>query len=254
METVRDFILGGSKITSDGDCSHEIKRRLLLGRKAKTNLHSILKSRDIILPTKVRIVKDMVFPGVIYGCESWTIKKAEWWRIYASEMWCWLEKTLESPLDCKEIKPVNLKRNISWIFVGRTDAEAETPILCSPEVKNWFIGQDPDAGKEWMQKEKGMTEDEMVRWHHQPDGYEFGQAPGVGDDQGSLVCWSPWVTKSCSWLSDRTDLNWTTGWGTLLSRGSPSPPEAGWSLDWKIAGPMCILILISNPTTLSLVT
>ena len=133
METVADFILGGSKITADGDCSHEIKRHLLLGRKVMTNLDSILKSRDISLPTKVRLVKAMVSPVVIlYGCESWTIKKAEHRRIDALE----LEKTLVSPLDCKEIQPVHLKGDQSWIFIGRTDAEAETPILWPPDVKN----------------------------------------------------------------------------------------------------------------------
>ena len=107
METVVDFILRGSKITVDGDCSHEIKRRLLLGRKAMTNLESILKNRDITLPTKVRLVKPMVFPVVMYGCASWTIKKAECRRIDAFELWCW--GSLESLLDCKEIQPVHPK-------------------------------------------------------------------------------------------------------------------------------------------------
>ena len=116
METVRDFILGGSKIIADGDCSHEIKRCLLLGRKVMTNPDSLLKSRDITLPTKVHLVVAMVFPVVIYGCESWTIKKSECWRIDAFEIVV-LEKTLESPLDSKEIKPVNPKGNQSWIFV-----------------------------------------------------------------------------------------------------------------------------------------
>ena len=111
METVAEFILGGSKITADGDFSHEIKRCLLLGRKAMTNLNSILKSRDIILPTKVCVVKAMIFPVVMYGCESWTIKKAEHRRIDAFEMWCW--RRLESPLDCKEIQPVHPKGNQS---------------------------------------------------------------------------------------------------------------------------------------------
>ena len=110
METVTDFVFLGSKITADGDYSHEIKRCLLLGRKAMTNLDSILKSRDITLPTKVRLVKAMVFPVVMYGCESWTLKKAEHQRTDAFELWC-REKTLESPLDCKEIQPVNPKGN-----------------------------------------------------------------------------------------------------------------------------------------------
>ena len=157
-------ILRGSKITADGDCSHEIKRHLLLGRKVMTNLDSILKSKDNTLPTKVSLVKAMVFPIVMYGCESWTIKKAECWRIDAFELWCWWR--LESPLDCKEIQPVHPKGDQSWMFIGRTDVEAETPILWPPDVKSCLIWKDPDAGKDWRQKEKGMTEDEIVGWHH----------------------------------------------------------------------------------------
>ena len=134
METGRDFIFLDSKITADGDCSHEIKRGLLLGRKLMTNLDSILKSRDITLPAKVRLVKAMVFPIVVYGYESWTIKKAECRRIDALELWCW--RRLLSPLDCKEIQPVHPKGNQSSIFIGRTDAEAETPILWPPDMKN----------------------------------------------------------------------------------------------------------------------
>ena len=126
VETVSDFIFGGSKITADGDCSHEIKRCLFLGRKVMTNLDSILKSRDIItLPTKVRLVKAMVFQVVMYGCESWTVKKAESQRIDAFELWCWRV----NPLDCKEIQPVHPEGDKSWVFIERTDAEAETPIL-----------------------------------------------------------------------------------------------------------------------------
>ena len=129
-ETVSDFIFGGSKITADGDCSHEIKRRLLLGRKVMTNLDSILKSRDITLPTKVRLVKAMVFPVLIYGCESWTIKKAECQRIDA------FEKTLESPMDCKEIQPVHFKGDQSRVFFERNDAKAETPVLWPSHAKS----------------------------------------------------------------------------------------------------------------------
>ena len=165
------FIFGGSKITADGDCSHEIKRHLL-GRKAMTNLDSILKSRDITLPTKVCRVKAMVFPVVMYQCESWTIKKVEHRRIDAFKLWCW--RRLESPLDCKEIQPVNSIGNQSWIFIGRSDAEAEAPVLWPSDVKNWHIGKDPDAEKDWGQEEKGETEDEMVGWHHQLNGHEFG--------------------------------------------------------------------------------
>ena len=137
VETVADLILGGSKITADGDCSHEIKRCLLLGRKAVTNLDSILKSRDITLPTKVHLVKAMVSPEVMYGCESWTIKKAECRRINAFELWYW--RRLLSPLDCREIQPVHPKGNQSWVFIGRTDTETETLILWPPEGKNQLI-------------------------------------------------------------------------------------------------------------------
>ena len=144
METVTDFILGGSKITADGDCSHEIKRRLLLGRNVITNLDSILKSRDITLLTKVHLVKAMVFPVVKHGCESWTVKKAEHQRIYALELWCW--RRLESPLDCKKIQPVHPKGNESWIFIGRTDVEAETPVPWPTDAKSWLIWKHPDAG------------------------------------------------------------------------------------------------------------
>ena len=167
-----DFIFGGSKITADGDCSHEIKRCLLLGRKVMTNLDSILKSRDITLLTKVHLVKAMVFPVIMYGCEldykeSWAPKNWCFWTVV-------LEKTLESPLDGKEIQPVHPKGNQSWVFIGRTDAEAETPILWPPNAKSWLICKDPDAGKDWRHEEKGMTEDEMVGWHHQLNGHEFG--------------------------------------------------------------------------------
>ena len=133
VETVSDFIVLGSK-TTDGDCSHEIKRRLLPGRKVRTNLDSILKSRDITLPTRVHLVKAMIFPVVMYGCESWTVKKGERQRIDAFELWCW--RRLESPLDSKEIQPVHSKGDQSWVFFGRNDAKAETPTLWPPHVKS----------------------------------------------------------------------------------------------------------------------
>ena len=146
----------------------------------------------------------MVFPVVMYRCESWTIKKAEHWRIDAFELWCW-RRLLKVPLDCKEIQPVNLKGNQTWIFIGRADAEAETPILWPPDVKNWLIEKDPDVETDWRQ-EKGTTEDEMAGWHHQLDGHELEQALGVSDGQGSLMCCSPWGCKE----SDTTErLNWT---------------------------------------------
>ena len=133
VETVADFIFLGSKITADGDCSHEIKRHLLFGRKVMTNIDSTLKSRDITLPTKVRLVKTTVFPVVMYGCESWTVKKAERRRIDAFKLWCW--RRLESPLDCKEIQPVHLEGYQPWDFFGRNDAKAETPVLWPPHAK-----------------------------------------------------------------------------------------------------------------------
>ena len=178
-------------------------RCLLLGRKAMTNLDSILKSRDITLPTKVHLLKAMVFPVVMYGCECLNIKQAECQRIDAFELWCW--RRLESPFDCKEIKPVNRKGNQPWMFIGRTDAEAEAPILCPPDVETWLLRKDPDAGKDWRQ-EKGTTEDEIVEWDHQLDGYEFEQAPGLGGGQGNLACCSRRGHKE----SDTTErLNWT---------------------------------------------
>ena len=170
VDTVSDFIFLGSKITADGDCSHEIKT-LAPWRKAMTNLDSILKSRGISLPTKVRPVKAVIFPVVMYGCESWTVKKAEHRIIDAFELWCW--RRLESPLDCREIQPVHPKGDWSWVFIGRTDAEAETPILWPPDAKSWLIGKDPDAGRDWGQEEKGMTEDEMAGWHHRLNWHEF---------------------------------------------------------------------------------
>ena len=167
-----------------------------------TNLDSILKSRDITLPTKVCLVKAMVFAVVMYGYESWTIKKAECWRIDAFDVV--LQKTLESPLNCKEIQPVHPKGSQSWIFIGRTDVEAETPILWPPDGKNWFIWKDPDAGRDWRQEEKGTTEDEMV---------------------GSLTQWTwVWVDSGSWWWTGRPDMLWFMGservghdWATELN-------------------------------------
>ena len=140
----------------------------------------------------------------MYGCESWTIKKAEHRRIDAFELWCW--RRLESPLDFKEIQPIHPKGDQSWVFIGRTDVEAETLTLWPPDVDSWLIGKDPDAGKDWEPEEKGIMEDEMVGWHHQHNGHGFGWTPGVGDGQGGLACCSSWGRKE----SDTTErLNWT---------------------------------------------
>ena len=167
-----------------------------------TNLDCIFKSRDITLPTKVRLVKAMVFPVVMY--ELW-----EWRKLSMEELMLLnfdLEKTLESPLDCKEIQPVHPKGDQSWVFIGRIDAEAETPILWPVHVNSWLIGKDPDTGRDWGQEKKGTTEDEMAGWHHLLDAHEYEWTPGVGDGQGGLACCDSWGHKE----SDTTErLNWT---------------------------------------------
>jgi len=159
METVTDFIFLGSKITANGNCSHKIKRHLLLGRKAMTNIDSILESRDIALLTKTHLVKAMVFPVVKYGCESWAIKHG-WAPKELIPCKCDVGEDSWESLDWKEIKPVNPKGNQPWTFIGRTDAEAEAPILWPPDEKSRLIGRDPDAVKDWRQEEKGTTEDD----------------------------------------------------------------------------------------------
>ena len=197
MERVRDFIFLGSKITADGDCSCEVKRRLLLARKAMTNLDSIFKSRDISLPTKVHLVKATVFPVVMYGCESWTIRKAEHQRTDAFELWCW--RRLLSPLDCKEIKQVNPKGNQSWIFIGSWSSNT---------LATWYeelIAKDPDAGKDRRQEEKGTIEDEMVGWHHWLDGHELSKLQELLMDREAWRAAVHGVTKSWTWPSDWTD-------------------------------------------------
>ena len=206
METMTDFIFLGSKVTADDDCIHEINRHFLLGRKAMRNLDSVLKSRDISLVTKVPIVKAMIFPVVMYRCElchkeGWVPKN---WYFQTAV----LERTLEVHFDYKKIKPVNPKENQPWIFIGRTDAAAEAPILWPPDAKSQLIGKGPDAGKDWGHEEKGMKGDKMVGWHHRLDGHEFEQVLGVGDGQGGLACCNPWVPKSQTRLSDWTELNW----------------------------------------------
>ena len=201
METVRDFIFLGSKITSDDDCSHEIKRCLLLGRKVMTNIVSILQSRDFANKSP----SSQSYGFSISHAWMWELDHKEGWM---PKNWCFwtvaLEKTLkslqeswslqetqESPLDGKEIQPVHPKWSLFWMFLGRTDVEAKAPILWPPDVKSWIIWKDPDAGKDWRQ-EKGMTEDEMLGWHHQLNGHEFEQVLVDGEKQGSLPCCSPW--------------------------------------------------------------
>ena len=177
METVKNFIFLGSKVTVDSDCSHKIKRYLLLGRKAMTNLESVFKSRDIILLTKVHIVKAMVFPVVMYGHKSWTIKKAEHWRIDTFELWCW-RRLLRVSWTARRSNQSIQKGNQSSMFIGRTDAEAEAPILWTPGMKRWLTGKDTDAEKDWWQEEKGVTEDKIVEWHDRFSGHEFEQTSG----------------------------------------------------------------------------
>ena len=184
------IIFLGSKITADSDCSHKIKRHLLLGRKSMTNVDSILKKQRHYLADNVPSSQKMVFPGVmweLYYKESWVLKNWCFWSVV-------LEKTLKSPLDYREIQPVNPEGNQCWIFTGRTVAKAEAPILWTPDVENWLTGKKPrwerlKAGGE------GRTEDEMIGWHHWLDGHEFEQISEAGDGQGSLVCSSSWGCK-----------------------------------------------------------
>ena len=209
----------GSKITADGDCSHEIKRCLLLGRKVMTNLDSIFKSRDITCkkgPSSqgYGFSSSHVWMWDLDYEESWAQKNWYFWTVV-------LEKTLVSPLDCKEIQPVHPKGDQSWVFFGRT-VEAETPILWPPHAKSWLVGKDSDAGRDWGQEEKGTTEDEMAGWHHRLDGREFGWTRGVGDGQGGLACCDSWGRKE----SDMTErLNWTelterVDRGSVMSRAA----------------------------------
>ena len=198
VDTVSDFIFGGSKISADGDCSHEIKRLLLLGRKVMTNLESIFKSRHYFAN------KGRSSQGYGFSCGPvwmWELDCEEGWAL---KNWCFwtvvLEKTLVSPLDCKEIQPVH-SEDQPWDFFGRNDAKAEAPVLWPSDAKSWLIGKDSDAGRDWGQEEKGTTEDEMAEWHHWLDGHESEWTPGVGDGQGGLACCDSWGRKE----SDTTE-------------------------------------------------
>ena len=204
METVTDFIFLGSKINADGDYSHEIKKMLAPLKKTMTNLDSILKSSDITSPTKVHLVKAMVFPVVRYGCESWTIKKAECWRIDAFELWCW-RRLLRVPWTARRSNLSILKEIRHEYSLEGLKLKVKLQILATwcEELTHWkgpWFWERVKAGGE------GMTEDEMVGWHHWLNGHEFKQALGVGDGQGSLACCSPRGRKE----SDTTArLNWT---------------------------------------------
>jgi len=204
VETVSDFIFLGSKITADGDCSHEIKRHLLLGRKVMTNPDSILKSRDITLPTKVHLVKAMVFPVVMYGCESWTVKKAERQRIDAFELWCW-RRLLRIPWTVWRSNQSILEEISPGISLGGMMLKLKLQYF-GYLMRRVDSGKDSDAGGNWGQEEKGTTEDEMAGWHHWLDGRESDWTPGVGDGQGGLACCDSWDRED----SDMTEqLNWT---------------------------------------------
>ena len=198
------LFLGGSKITADGDCSHEIKRCLLLGRKVMTNLDSIFKSRDITLPTKVHIVKAMVSPVVMCWCESWTLKKAERWSIDAFELWCW-RRLLRVPWTAKRSNQSILKEISPGCSLEGMMLKLKLQYF-GHLMQSWLIGKDSDAGRDWGQEEKGTTEDEMAGWHHWLDECESEWTPGVGDGQGGLACCDSWGRKE----SDTTErLNWT---------------------------------------------
>ena len=169
---LRDFILGGSKISADGDCSQEVKRRLLLGRKAMFNLDSILENRDITLPTKVHLVKAMVYPVVMYGCECWTIRKAECQRIDALELWCW-RRLLRAPWTARRSNQSILKEISPEYLLEGLMLKLKLQYFGHLMQKNWLIWKDPDAGKDWRWEEKGRTENEMVGWHHRLNGHKF---------------------------------------------------------------------------------
>ena len=172
VETMADFIFLGPKITAGGDCSHEIKRRLHLGRKVMTSIEKHIKKQRHYFASKgpsrqgYGFSSSHVWMWELDYKKSWAPNNWHFWTVV-------MEKTLESPLDCKEIQPVHPKGDQSWVFIGRTDAEAETPILWPPDVKGWLIWKDPDAGKDWRREKKGTTEDETVKWHHRLYGHEF---------------------------------------------------------------------------------
>ena len=199
METVTGFFLV-SKITSYGDFSHEIKT-IALWKKSYDQPRQHIKKQRHYFTDKVPSSQSYIFSSShvwtweVDHKESWAPKNWYFWSVV-------LEKTLESPLDSKEIKPVNPKGNQSWIFIGSTDVETEAPTFLPPDVKGWLIRKDPDAGKDWRQEERGRTEDKIVGWHQGLNGHEFEQAPGVGDRQESLTCCSPWDRK------ESTELNW----------------------------------------------
>ena len=202
VKTVTDFIFLDSKIIVDGNCSHKIQRPLLPGRKVMTNLDNIIQKQRHYFANK-----GLSSQG--YGFSSshawmWELDHKEGWVL---KNWCFwtvvLEKTLESPLDCREIQPVHPKGDQSWVFIGGTDVEAETPILWPPDAKNYLIGKHAGAGKDWRQEEKGMTENETVGWHHWLYGHEFEQTPEDSGGQRSLFVMSQSWTLVSNWTATK---------------------------------------------------
>ena len=191
VETVADFIFLGSKITADGDCSHEIKIHVLSGRKVMTNQDSILKIRDITLSTKVCLVKATVFPVVMYGCQSWTMKKAECQRIGAFKLWFW-RRLGRVPQTARRSHQSILKEIRPGCSLEGLMLKLKLQCFGTLDAKSWLIGKDPDLGKDWRQEEKGMTEDEMFGWHHWLNGHGFGWTPVVGGGQRDLACCCSW--------------------------------------------------------------
>ena len=220
METATGFIFLGSKITADSDCSQEIKRCLLLGRKGMTNKERIKRQRHYFA------YKDLFSQSHGFSSshvQMWELDNKKGW---VPKNWCLgtvvLEKTLDSPLDSKEIKPVNSKENQPSIFTERTDAEVEAPIIWPPDVNSWLIGKDPDAGKDWRLEKKGVTEDEMVGWHHWLNWHESKQTQGSGERQGSLAYCSPWGHKELDTTEGLNNNNDKTVWvilGRVVSEG-----------------------------------